>query len=151
MIGTFVLWHWLSWAVLPGAALEVPAEISIRGSVITLSRGCQLTVKAADGRVEELATNLPEVTATTRCQFVPHGGTNVVHLEFVAGRFIVLVNAMDEIDAGSPRHGCKSRTRALAVDQKGKAMFATKYQSALSCDADRDRKTFEYLAKAIPR
>jgi hypothetical protein len=146
----------LTFAVLVVGSLAVgemapPGDLTIRGSTIRLVERCALRVTQRDGNTVDMATDLPDVRQTTRCRFITHGDTNVVHLELVRGHYVVLIDGTDQLDPKDLRFGCKTRFKAVAVTREGKVKVSRFVNGGEACSPDRDRATFEYMSRDVVR
>jgi hypothetical protein len=129
-------------ALLLGCSGAAHAEsIEVYGTHISISEQCEIETATTAGKEKRASLDF---SVPGRCSLIKLGNTNVPHLEFIGGSYIILVESA--VGEGS---ACKAEYKAIAVLRDGAVRVGTHTKESATCGSDRDRGAFTYLANKM--
>ena len=79
-----------------------------------------------------------------KCRFITHSKTNVAHIQFVNGMYVLLVE--NNIKEGDE---CYSEYSAFGIDKESTVYTTDRIKKSGSCYQDKDAKAFEYFSALL--
>lgn len=104
---------------------------------LELKCDCKIKVTDENNKTKMVDLGFPE---SSKCKFIKHAETNLVHLERVTNTYIFLVES-----TLTHNDKCLSKYTAIAIKNNGDVITTDTKKTSGTCHIDRERKVFEYF------
>jgi len=112
-------------------------QVTIFNTQLKITPDCNINALKKDKELNLIALTLPK---SSSCEFIKHAETDVVHLERITNKYMVLVES-----STNKGNSCLANYTAIVVNNDGSVVASKFNKTSGTCHIDRERKVFDYF------
>ena len=112
-------------------------KITVFGTQLNITADCNIEAVNKNKKLNLVSLSL---TPSSNCEFIKHAETDVVHLEQITNKYMVLVESSKQ-----KGNSCLANYTAVVIENDGDVLASKFSKTSGTCHIDRERKVFDYF------